>query len=40
MSNFDLSQHLLRQRAFSRATFGAGRRTKGVVDHIRKELLE
>ncbi len=36
----DLEQHLLRQMAFSHATFGPGRRTLGVVDHIRKELLE
>lgn len=32
--------HLRRQRAWSEATFGPGARTKGVVDHIRKELLE
>lgn len=37
---FDLIAHIYRQRAFSRATFGPGARTKGVVDHIRKELLE
>jgi hypothetical protein len=37
---FDLVAHLYRQRAFSRATFGPGLRTKGVVDHIRKELIE
>ncbi len=36
----DLKQHLLRQMAFSHATFGPGTRTKGVVDHIRKELVE
>ncbi|MAY63959.1 MAG: hypothetical protein CML29_17285 [Rhizobiales bacterium] len=36
----DLKQHLLRQMAFSRATFGTGSRTNGVVDHIRKELEE
>lgn len=36
----DLEQHLLRQRAFSRATFGPGARTQGVLDHIRKELVE
>lgn len=36
----NLEQHLLRQMAFSHATFGPGTRTKGVVDHIRKELLE
>lgn len=37
---FSLEQHLIRMREFSRKTFGPGRRTKGVVDHIRKELLE
>lgn len=36
----DLVQHLYRQRAFSRGTFGPGRRTSGVIDHIRKELAE
>lgn len=34
------AQHLAHQRAFSKATFGPGRRTLGVVDHIRKELHE
>jgi len=37
---YDLNMHLYRQRAFSRATFGPGPRTKMVVDHIRKELIE
>lgn len=36
----DLKQHLLRQMAFSHATFGPGERTAGVIDHIRKELVE
>ena len=36
----DLKQHLIRQMAFSHATFGPGERTKGVCDHIRKELSE
>jgi hypothetical protein len=36
----DLEQHLLRQMAFSRATFGPGERRAGVCDHIRKELVE
>lgn len=36
----DLYHHLQRQAAFSRATFGPGSRTKGVSDHIRKELVE
>lgn len=37
---FDMLAHLARQREFSEKTFGPGVRTKGVVDHIRKELLE
>lgn len=32
--------HLARQREFSRRTFGPGARLRGVLDHIRKELLE
>lgn len=36
----ELKQHLLRQMAWSHANFGPGVRTKGVVDHIRKELIE
>lgn len=32
--------HLEQQRQWSRATFGPGSRTAGVVDHIRKELRE
>lgn len=36
----NLAQHLIRQMAFSHATFGPGTRTSGVADHIRKELIE
>lgn len=36
----DLKQHLLRQMAFSFATFGPGVRTEGLIDHIQKELEE
>lgn len=36
----DLKQHLIRQMAWSHATFGPGTRTDGVIDHIRKELQE
>lgn len=32
--------HLARQRQFSEKTFGPGPRAKGVVDHIRRELVE
>jgi len=39
-ARFDLIDHLERQRAFSERTFGPGQRTKGVIDHIRKELTE
>ncbi len=37
---FDLIAHLKRQRAFSIGTFGPGKRTEGVIDHIKKELDE
>lgn len=37
---FDLRSHLERQHAWSVKTFGPGPRAEGVVDHIRKELLE
>jgi len=36
----DLKQHLHRQAAFSRATFGPGQRTEAVLDHITKEIEE
>lgn len=36
----DLRQHLARQMAFSRATYGPGERTNGVCDHIEKEVRE
>lgn len=32
--------HLEHQRSWSAETFGPGRRTLGVLDHIRKELAE
>lgn len=37
---FDFKKHLRRQRAFSERTFGPGCRTGGILDHIRKELIE
>lgn len=37
---FDFRGHLVRQRTFSERTFGPGARTAGVLDHIRKELIE
>lgn len=37
---FDMMQYLKRQREFSRRAFGPGQRTAGVIDHIRKELIE
>lgn len=37
---YDLVEHLKRQRAFSTRAFGPGLRTKGVSNHIRKELIE
>ena len=39
-SSFDLVRHLERQREFSLNTFGPGLRTKGIIDHITKELVE
>ncbi|WP_454261470.1 dATP/dGTP pyrophosphohydrolase domain-containing protein [Pseudoxanthomonas mexicana] len=36
----DLTAHLRRQRRWSDTTFGPGERTAGVLDHIRKELIE
>jgi len=36
----DLKQHLIRQMAFSHATFGPGVRREGVINHIKKELVE
>ncbi|WP_155033903.1 dATP/dGTP pyrophosphohydrolase domain-containing protein [Burkholderia pseudomallei] len=39
-SEFDMHAFLRRQRAFSEHTFGPGRRTAGVCNHIRKELAE
>lgn len=40
LKGFNLEEHLARQREFSEQTFGPGLRTEGVVNHIRKELLE
>ena len=37
---FDFEAHLQHQREWSEKTFGPGTRAKGVVDHIRKELIE
>lgn len=36
----DIIAHLTRQAVFSRATFGPGPRTKGVLDHMEKEIAE
>ena len=36
----DLVELLVAQREWSEKTFGGGKRTAGVVDHIRKELKE
>lgn len=40
MSIFDFRAHLARQAEFSARVFGPGTRSKGIVDHIRKELVE
>lgn len=39
-AHFDLVAHLRRMRAFSLRTFGPGPRPQGIIDHIRKELVE
>lgn len=39
-TDFDFLAHLRRQRDWSGKTFGPSKRTKGVLDHIRKELAE
>jgi hypothetical protein len=36
----NIIEYLKRQRVFSERAFGPGDRAKGVVDHIRKELVE
>lgn len=36
--NFE--EQIYKQVVFSQETFGPGSRTKGVIDHIRKELVE
>ena len=36
----DLKQHLIRQMAFSIATYGPGTRTNGVLGHLTKEIEE
>lgn len=38
--NWTLSQIVRRQMKWSRKTFGEGKRTKGVIAHIKKELAE
>jgi hypothetical protein len=38
--SFDLLKHLTRAIDFSNRVFGPGKRTKGIIDHITKELKE
>jgi len=40
VTDFCLVTHLRRQKQWSEKTFGPGERTVGVIDHIRKELVE
>lgn len=40
IASLDLVSHLERQIEFSLKTFGPGSRPDGVIDHIRKELIE
>lgn len=37
---YDLIDHINRQRKFSITTFGPENRTKGIINHIKKELKE
>lgn len=37
---YDFEAHLTRQYEFSLKTFGPGKRTEGVTDHIERELKE
>ena len=36
----DFATHLTRQAAASRGFYGPGARTKGVIQHVKKELVE
>lgn len=40
MNYYDLVEHIEQQHDFSLRTFGPGKRTKGLIDHIQKELVE
>lgn len=40
MTNFDFVQHLKNQREWSEKTFGPGRRTVGIINHMKKEFEE
>ena len=39
-ARFDFEAHLAHQAEWSESTFGPGKRTAGICEHIRKELLE
>ncbi|MCC5809910.1 MAG: DUF550 domain-containing protein [Ectothiorhodospiraceae bacterium] len=39
-AGFNFYEHLQRQRDWSRRTFGPGPRLLGIIDHIKKELVE
>ena len=40
VTSLDIVAHLKRQQAFSEKAFGHGPRTRGIIDHIKKELVE
>ena len=40
MSDIGLIEHLVDQIGWSHETFGPGMRTEGVLDHMRKEMIE
>ena len=40
LAQFDLAAHIQRQREWSAKTYGPGPRPSGIIDHIRKKLVE
>lgn len=40
MSYFNMIAIMQRQKEFSKKTFGPHQRTAGIIDHIKKELIE
>lgn len=40
LTSIDFVKYMRKQIVWSRKTFGTGRRTKGILEHIRKEIIE